>query len=50
MFISKKKLANKLREERMKSYNDQQEQEQWDKIYKLEKQVKKLAKAVKNGW
>lgn len=50
MWISKKKLEKKLREERIKSYDDQQESEQWEKIYKLEKEVKKLKKAVKNGW
>jgi len=50
MFISKKKLQEKLRDERMKAYESEQEQEQWTKIYKLEKQVKKLKKQVKNGW
>lgn len=50
MFISKKKLNEKLRDERVKAYEAEQESEQWTKIYKLEKDVKKLKKAVKNGW
>ena len=50
MWISKKKLNDKLRNERMKAYEQEQEKEQWDRISKLEKQVKQLKKAVKNGW
>lgn len=50
MFMSKKKLEKKLRDERLKAYNDQQESEQWEKIYKLENDVKKLKKQIKNGY
>lgn len=50
MWISKKKLQEKLRDERVKAYEHEQESEQWTKIYKLEKQVKKLKKQVKNGY
>ena len=50
MFISKKKLEAKLRAERIGSYEQQQEHEQWDRILKLEQQVKKLKKQIKNGY
>ena len=50
MFISKKTLQNKLREERNKAYEQEQESEQWTKIYKLEKEVKKLKKIVRKTY
>ena len=50
MFISKKKLEEKLRKERSVSYERQQEHEQWDRILKLEEQVKKLKKIVRKGY
>jgi hypothetical protein len=50
MFISKKKLEEKLRQERAVSYERQQEHEQWDRILKLEEQVKKLKKQIKQGY
>lgn len=50
MFISKKKLQDKLRAERIKAFEQEQENDQWEKIHKLERQVKKLKKQVKNGY
>lgn len=50
MWISKKKLETQLRAERVKAFESEQEHEQWQKIYKLERQVKKLKKQVKNGY
>lgn len=50
MWISKKTLQSKLREERNKAFEQEQEHEQWQKIYELEKQVKKLKKIVKKGY
>lgn len=49
MWISKKKLESKLRAERIKAFEQEQENEQWQKIYKLEKEVKKLKKIVREG-
>jgi hypothetical protein len=57
VFISKRKLELKLREERAIAYERQQEHEQWDRITELEQQVKKLKKTllklegmIKNGY
>ncbi len=61
MFISKKKLENKLREAKLETmreeWKSQQEIDQDKRMEELEKAVKKLKKqvrelqdAVKNGW
>jgi polyhydroxyalkanoate synthesis regulator phasin len=54
MWISKKKLQQKLRsaesEGWFKHSADQDEVTQWERIEKLEKQVKKLKKQIKEGY
>lgn len=50
MWISKKKLLNIKQEAFIKSLNDRDETEQWNSIAKLEKQVKKLKKQIKEGY
>lgn len=54
MWISKKKLENKLREVKVETMRDewksQQEIDQDQRMAKIEKDIKKLKKAVKNGW
>lgn len=50
MWISKKKYENQLWETKRKAMDAMHENEQWDRIEKLEKQVKKLKKRVKNGY
>lgn len=54
MWISKKKYEAAQRKLKSDSFlealKDNEESEQWDRIRKLEKQVKKLKKQVKNGW
>ena len=54
MWISKKKLESKLRETKLEAMRDewksQQEIDQDERMSKIEKDIKKLKKAVKNGW
>lgn len=50
MFISKKKHKKQLWEAQLKAMDTMHENEQWERIEKLEKAVKKLQKQVKNGW
>jgi len=54
MFITKKKLAKIEREQYVKALQEEmrstEELDQYKRIRKLEKQVKKLKKAIKNGW
>ena len=54
MWISKKKLATKERELKheafLQSLKDEAEQRQWDDIQKLQKDVKKLKKIIKEGY
>lgn len=54
MWITKKKLENKLREVKIdtmrEEWKSQSEIDQEERLAKLEKAVKKLKKQVKNGW
>ena len=54
MWITKKKLAKIEREQYVKALRDEMQSsteiEQDKRLRDLEKQVKKLKKAVKNGW
>ena len=54
MWISKKKLYRKLDDAKFESYmnglNEEREADQWKRIYKLEQQVKKLKKTIKEGY
>jgi len=54
MFISKKKFDQKLREATFEARRDewksQTEIEQDQRMEKIEKDIKKLKKAIKNGW
>jgi hypothetical protein len=50
MWISKKKLELALREERIKAFDIERENEQWTELAKLKKKVKKLKKIVKEGY
>jgi hypothetical protein len=54
MFISKKKLENKLREAKLETmreeWKSQQEIDQDERMAKIEKDIKKLKKWVKNGY
>ena len=54
MWISKKKhyaeIIKVKQEALFKSLDDSREQDQWDDIQKLKKDVKKLKKVIKNGW
>lgn len=54
MFISKKKLEAKLREAKLETmreeWKSQQEIDNDKRMEKIEKDIKKLKKAVKNGW
>jgi polyhydroxyalkanoate synthesis regulator phasin len=54
MWISKKKLEHKLRKAEndawFKHSNEQDEITQWERIEKLEKQVKKLKQQIKEGY
>ena len=54
MFISKKKFDQKLREANLEARRDewrsQTEIEQDDRLRKIEKDIKKLKKQVKNGY
>lgn len=54
MWISKKKLENKEREIKHEAFlrqlEDESRDDQWERIRKLEKKVKKLKKIVKQGY
>lgn len=54
MFISKKKLDLKVREAKLEAHREewksQQEIDLDERLRKIEKDIKKLKKAVKNGW
>lgn len=54
MFISKKKLAKKLYENKLETmreeWRSQQEIDQDNRMAKIEKEIKKLKKQVKNGY
>jgi hypothetical protein len=54
MFISKKKLQEKLRDARLdtmrEEWKSQQEIDQDMRMQKIEKDIKKLKKQVKNGY
>ena len=54
MWITKKKLDRIKTQEYVRAMKDEmtssEEYEQTKRIAKLEKQVKKLKKAIKNGW
>jgi hypothetical protein len=54
MWISKKKLESKLRETRLdtmrEEWKSQQEIDQDERMAKIEKDIKKLKKQVKNGY
>jgi hypothetical protein len=50
MWISKKKLDLALRDERIKAHEIERENEQWNELIKLKKQIKKLKKIVKEGY
>ena len=54
MWISKKKYQARERDIKheafLESLKDESAQRQWEDIRKLQKQVKKLKKAIKNGW
>jgi hypothetical protein len=54
MWISKKKFQQELNKAKNQSFMEgmdhNTELEQWDRIEKLEKQVKKLKKIIKEGY
>lgn len=54
MWISKKNLEKKMTKARLEFLVEEssaiRERHQWEDIEKLKKDVKKLKKAIKNGW